>query len=302
MNDSPVIITKKLSKRYASKGPFAVKDLNLTINAGEVYGFLGPNGAGKSTTIRTLLNFIQPSGGSASILGLDIVRDSVRIRQRIGYLSGDFKAYDKMTGNQFLQFMSGLQPPKRKTYARELASTFNTNLNKRIGTLSKGNRQKIGIIQAFMHEPEVLILDEPTDGLDPLMQEAFYDLVRKVKKDGVTIFVSSHNLGEVKKICDRVGIIKGGVLVSQQTIADLALEAAQTFIVTFAKKPPLSELRAIKGVKVTSNKDGTVTLHVHGSLSPVFRVLAKHEVTHLVTQEFNLEDEFMRFYDKENTR
>jgi ABC-2 type transport system ATP-binding protein len=298
MDSAPVISLQKLSKRYRANLPFALKDVSLDIMRGEVYGFLGPNGAGKSTTIRTLLNFIYPSAGTAKIMGLDIVRDSVKIRRNLGYLSGDFRAYDKMTGQQFLNYMQALQPAKHKNYSKELASTFQINLKKRINTLSKGNRQKIGIIQAFMHEPEVIILDEPTDGLDPLMQEAFYDLVRTSAAAGTTIFMSSHNLSEVKKVCDRVGIIKDGVLVDQKTIADLAEAAAQTFIVSFKDKAPLGELRAIKSLKVVPQKDGSVQIHTSASLTPVFKVLAKHEVLHLSTREFNLEDEFMHFYEK----
>ena len=201
MNQSSVIKTKSLSKKYQGSQTYALKDLDIDVNKGEVFGFLGPNGAGKSTTIRLLLNFIQPSNGKAEIMGED-VRTSVKIRSKIGYLSGDFQAYNKMKGNQFLQYMSSLQPAKSTNYITELARRFDINLNKKIGELSKGNRQKIGIIQAFMHQPEIIILDEPTDGLDPLKQDEFYDLVSEFKKNEATFFVSSHNLNEVRKICD----------------------------------------------------------------------------------------------------
>lgn len=301
MERQVVIETNKLSKRYAPHTPYALRDLTISIRKGEVFGFLGPNGAGKSTTIRTLLNLIQPSGGSAKILGMDIVNDSVKVRRSVGYLSGDFSAYEKMTGQQFLDYMSDLQRPKRKTYVDELTAMFQFGVSKRIGDLSKGNRQKLGIIQAFMHEPDVLILDEPTDGLDPLMQENFYNLVATTKKRGATFFISSHNLSEVRKICDRVAIIKEGKLVSESTIADLALEAAQTFDITFESKAPLSDLRKLKKTKVTANKDGSVSLHVHGELSPLFALLAKHKVLHLSTRELNLEEEFMRYYEKRTT-
>ena len=302
MNDGPVISINKLSKRYNAGSPYALKNLTLSINKGEVFGFLGPNGAGKSTAIRTLLNFIQPTGGSATILGLDIVKDSVKIRRNLGYLSGDFKAYEKMTGKQLIKYMNSLQPPKRKGFADELAHTFKANLNKRISELSKGNRQKLGVIQAFMHEPEVIVLDEPTDGLDPLVQESFYELLKQVAGNGTTIFMSSHNLGEVKKVCDRVAIIKDGLLVSEKTIADLAKEAAQTLIVTFEGPAPINELKKLKDTKVTKNKDGTAKLHIHGPLPPVLALLAKHNATHIVSQEFNLEDEFMKFYETKAVR
>ncbi len=300
MSQTSTITLNKLGKQYAPNSPFALKDLTLTIDAGEVFGFLGPNGAGKSTTIRTLLNFIQPTSGSAQILGLDIVNDSQKIREHIGYLSGDFRAYEKMTGQQFIDYMCGIQTPKRKTYSSELASHFQLNLNKRIGELSKGSRQKLGVIQAFMHEPEVIILDEPTDGLDPLMQEACYELIRKSTKGGATIFMSSHNLGEVKKVCDRVAIIKDGKLIAEQSITDLTKAAAQTLIVTFEDKPPMTELRGLPDTVVSKNGDGSISLRVSGSLKPIFKLLSKHSVSHIGTKEFDLEHEFMQFYETEN--
>lgn len=297
MNKSPSIVIERLSKRYASNAPYALKDLSLEIFPGEVFGFLGPNGAGKSTTIRTLLNLIQPTSGTAHILGKNIVTESLAIRRKLGYLSGDFSAYGKMTGQQFIEYMNDLQPPKRKLYYKELAKIFQADLGKRISDLSKGNRQKIGVIQAFMHDPEVIILDEPTDGLDPLMQEAFYKLVAETKKGGATIFMSSHNLNEVRKVCDKVAIIKEGQLVSQSKISDLALEASQTFDVVFDGKAPVAELRKLAKTKVHPNNDGSVTLHVHGELKPLFATLARYDVRHLSTRELDLEEEFMRFYE-----
>lgn len=303
MQSDAVISVSKLSKRYGSSNVYALKDLTIHVNKGEVYGFLGPNGAGKSTTIRTLLNLIQPSGGKATILGKDIVKDSVDIRRSLGYLSGDFEAYEKMTGKQFLDYMDDLQPLKRKKRVNELADMFKINLHKKIGELSKGNRQKIGIVQAFMHEPEVFILDEPTDGLDPLMQETFYSLVKDLQTKGATLFISSHNLAEVRKMCDRVGIIRDGKLVSESAISELALEASQTFTITFAGKVPFADLKKIKTVKKLK-KDGAdkVTLHVHGELAPLFSLLSKHKVVTLSTRELNLEEEFMKYYETENRR
>lgn len=297
MNDEVAISTHNLSKQYAPNLPHALHKLNISIKKAEIYGFLGPNGAGKSTTIRTLLNFIQPTDGTATILGNNIVKDSVAIRRSLGYLSGDFSAYTKMNGNQFLDFMASLQPPKHSTYRKDLAKRFNINLHKRISDLSKGNRQKIGIIQAFMHEPEIVILDEPTDGLDPLMQETFYNLISEVRAKGTTVFVSSHNLSEVKKMCDRVGIIKDGKLVTERTIADLAEEAAQTFTIVFAEPVASTLLKQIKGIKKVTKDGSQYNLHVQGDLSPLLQFLSKHKVSHLVTQELNLEDEFMKYYE-----
>ncbi len=294
--DTAAIEITGLSKRYTAHGAYALNDLTLTVKQAEVYGFLGPNGAGKSTTIRTLLNFIQPTEGSAKILGHDIVKDAVKIRRRLGYLSGDFKAYEKMTGQQFLDYMANLQPLKRKVAIKELAKIFNADLRKRISDLSKGNRQKIGIIQACMHEPDILILDEPTDGLDPLMQEAFYDLVDRLKAKGTTFFVSSHNLAEVKKMCDRVGIIRDGKLVSENIIADMALEASQTFEVAFNNKVSLSDIRGIANVKKVLSRNGLFEIHVTGGFEPLLKFLSGQHITHLTTKELNLEEKFMRYY------
>jgi ABC-2 type transport system ATP-binding protein len=301
MNDN-VLQCDKLSKRYGAAPSLALKDLSLQVKRGEVYGFLGPNGAGKSTTIRTLLNFIQPTSGQATILGKDIVKDSLEIKKHIGYLSGDFNAYSKMTGHQFLDYLSELQPARRKGRKEQLAKLFRANLNKKISDLSKGNRQKIGIIQAFIHEPELYILDEPTDGLDPLMQEAFYHLVDEAQTQGASVFVSSHNLAEVRKMCDRVGFIRDGKLIAEWPIAELAQAAAQTFDLIFANPVTEPELRRISGVKnVTANHSG-FSLELHGDLGPLLTFLAKQKVTHLTTRELNLEEQFLKYYETESRR
>lgn len=294
--DTPIQITG-LSKQYAKHLPYALNGLNLSVKKGEVFGFLGPNGAGKSTTIRLLLNFIQPTKGSATILGSDIIKDSVDIRSKVSYLSGDFKAYDKMTGRQFLDYMSSLQTPKSKKYVNELAKQFEISLTKRIGDLSKGNRQKLGIIQAFMTDPELYILDEPTDGLDPLKQEVFYELVRQNKKRGKTFFISSHNLAEVRKICDRVGIIKDGKLVSESTISDLALEASHTFLITFKDSVPQSQLNKLKGIRAVPSGQNSLRVHVHGDLTALLKALSNYSVSRLSTESLSLEDEFMKYYE-----
>lgn len=285
-----------LSKRYRGTNFDALSDLTLQVKAGEIYGFLGPNGAGKSTTIHTLLNFIQPSRGQATILGKDIVKDSVAIKDHVGYLSGDLAMYPKMTGSQFLEYMGELQPPASKAYRSELVKRFQAELHKPLGNLSRGNKQKVGIVQAFMHQPDVLILDEPTTGLDPLMQEEFYKLLNETKQRGAAIFSSSHILGEVQKMCDRVGIIREGKLVAERSIADLAREAAQTFDIVFKDKPPIGKLRHIKGAQHVTAHGNTVTLHFHGELKPLFTELARHDILKLDTQNLDLEEIFLRFY------
>ncbi len=297
MTDTPpVIVADKLSKKYAGSQTYALSGLDLKIMPGEVYGFLGSNGAGKSTTIRTLMNFIQPSGGCAYILGWDVVKDSLKIKKQVGYLAGNVALYPKMTGKEFLRYMAELQPPKQPGYIQKLAKRFEIDLSRKISDLSKGNHQKIGIIQAFMHEPMVLILDEPTSGLDPLMQEEFYELVSESKARGAAVFVSSHNLTEVQKMCSRVGFVREGKLVGEHKIADLAKEATQTFDISFVDKVPLAELKKIKKIEAVQNSSHHATIHVRGNLSLLFAVLAKHEVNSINQREVNLEQEFLRLY------
>lgn len=296
MSDAIAIDTQKLSKRYPGTKTYALKDLTLQVKKGEVYGFLGPNGAGKSTAIRTLLNFLQPTGGSATILGLDIVDDSTQLKSKIGYLSGELSMYRKLSGRQFLDYMAELQPIKHRAFQQTLIRSFGSKLDQPLHSLSKGNRQKLGIIQAFMHEPEVLILDEPTSGLDPLMQEEFFKLVRQMQSLGSAVFVSSHNLAEVLRMCDRVGFIREGNLVAQESISKLQSRAAHSFIINFANSAPINELRAIKGLKLDSFGDKSVHVELKGDLSPLFEILAKHKVLRLDPEEVNLEQEFMRFY------
>lgn len=293
---STVIDCKKLSKRYGKSDVYALKDLTLQVNAGEVYGFLGPNGAGKSTAIRTLLNFLQPTSGSATIMGYDIVKDGVKIRESIGYLSGDAALYPKMTGQQFLDYMASLQPKTDLAYRQDLTRRLGAVPDKQLGTLSRGNKQKIGIIQAFMHRPKVIIMDEPTSGLDPLMQEVFYDIVNEAKGREAAIFSSSHILGEVQKLCDRVGIIRDGQLVAEKDIADLTREASQTFDIIFSDKPPIAALKKIAGLHVGESEGSHVVIHMSGELAPLFSLLAKHKVTKLDARSLDLEEVFLDFY------
>jgi ABC-2 type transport system ATP-binding protein len=290
------IVLDHLSKHYRGAKNFSLQDVSLQVAPGEVYGFLGANGAGKSTTIRTLLNFIQPTSGSASICGLDIVRDSVAVKKHVGYLAGEVALYDKMTGHEFLRYMGELQPPKSPNFVIELIERFEADPNKPLGELSKGNRQKFGLIQALMHEPDVLVLDEPTSGLDPLMQDEFFTLVREAKERGASVFVSSHNFAEVQRMCDRIGLLRAGKLVAEQTLADLANKAAHTFALTFADAAPVAELQRLKRAHVTPHDEHHLTVSLEGELTPLFQLLGKHHVTRLEQQEVNLEEEFMRFY------
>ena len=287
---------ESLGKRYGTSGGFALQDITLGVKGGEVYGFLGPNGAGKSTTIRLLMNFLRPTAGKASINGLDCQSDSVVLKRDVGYLSGDFAVYPKMTGQQYLDYMGALQPNTDRRYRDTLAKQFKADLRKPMGELSRGNRQKVGIIQAFMHKPSVLILDEPTSGLDPLMQEAFYTLIRDAKDRYAAIFVSSHILSEVQKVCDRIGIIRDGKLITEKNIGEMADYASQTFEITFKNKAPTAALKKIPDSKLVSSDGQQVRIHMYGSLTPLFTVLSKHEVASLDAQNLDLEEAFIELY------
>ena len=298
MSKTAVIDCQDLSKRYGHSPTLALQKLTLQVHAGEVYGFLGPNGAGKSTAIRTLLNFIQPTSGRATILGLDIVKDSVAIKASVGYLAGEVVLYERMTGQQFFDYMTDLQPLKHPAYLKELVATFSADLHKPIDSLSKGNRQKLGVIQAFMHEPEVLILDEPTSGLDPLMQAAFYETVEAAKQRGAAIFLSSHDLAEVRKMCDRIGFIRDGQFIAEKTIADLQQAAAHRFDITFKAAPPLADLHKLTDTEITPLTDHTVGVNIRGDLKPLFKLLSQSAVISLAPHQLELEDEFLSFYRK----
>ena len=290
------ITTVGLSKKYPGSRVLALESLDLDIAAGEVYGFLGPNGAGKTTTIRLLMNFIQPTAGNATILGGDAVRDSAAIHREIGYMSGEGAHYPKMTATQMLKYLTELRPLKRRKSLAELIKRFDVSMNIKIRDLSRGNRQKVAILQAFMHEPKVLILDEPTSGLDPLMQEQFYQLVKERKEQGSAVFFSSHNLAEVQKVCDRIGFIREGKLIAEQSISEVAATAASTFDLTFVGKAPIGELKRIRHAKVTQHTQSHVTVYLRGDLSPLFRILAHYQVASISQREINLEEEFLSFY------
>jgi ABC-2 type transport system ATP-binding protein len=290
------IVTHNLTKRYGHDPRPALDKLNLSIAPGEVYGYLGANGAGKSTTIRLLMNFLQPTGGSAQIAGLDTVRDSVAIKKRVGYLAGDVALYQKTTGKELLDYLSALQGHANPDYRRTLEKRFEADTNKPIGTLSKGNRQKIGILQALMHRPDVLILDEPTSGLDPLMQEAFYDSVREASSRGAAVLMSSHNLVEAQRVCDRIGIIKHGKLIHEQAITGETLLGKTTFRIVLAKPEDTDKLKKTAYLTFVSQEGVTVVVQAADSVAKALGALSKFDIREFSTQQLNLEDEFLDFY------
>lgn len=289
------IITDGLTKYYGNDKVAALDQLSLQIQPGEIYGFLGANGAGKSTTIRLLLNFLQPSSGSATIMGLDAVKDTVAIKKQIGYLAGDVSLYLKPTGRQVLDFLSSLQ--KADAYRQDLEKRFKVDLDKPIGELSKGNRQKLGIVQAFMHQPAVLVLDEPTAGLDPLMQEAFYETVLESKQRGAAVLMSSHNLAEAQRICDRIGIIKHGKLIHEQTMSQDNTLGTVIFKVMFANPADLVKCKTASGLKFVSQTDShSALLKPVGTIAAALKALSQYDIQELNTQSLDLEDEFLEFY------
>ena len=297
MTTVPSLVLEKLSKRYPGTTVLALDSVSLRVNAGEVYGFLGSNGAGKTTTIRLLLNFLQPTSGSAQILGLDSVRQSVEAKKHVGYLSGDVALYQKATGRQLLDYLSALQKGGDPVYRKTLEKRFEADLDKPISSLSKGNRQKIGILQAVMHQPDVLILDEPTSGLDPLMQEAFYETIDEAKQHGAAVLMSSHNLAEAQRACDRVGIIKHGKLIREQSIGgDLEL-GKSVFRVVLADHKAVSRLKTTPGLKFLSQEGAvTVLVQVDDTIAHALKALSQFDIRELTTEQLNLEDEFMGFY------
>ena len=298
MAESPLLSIAHLTKRYPGMPIPALHDVSLSVLPGEVYGFLGANGAGKSTTIRTLLNFLQPTSGSAMIAGYDIVSEAVMVKRHVGYLAGEVELYGKATGKQFLDYMNALQPVKRLEFKKELVARFEVTLDQPIATLSKGNRQKLGIVQAFMHEPDVLILDEPTSGLDPLMQEEFFRLIRQTKNRGAAVFLSSHNLSETQRMCDRVGIIKHGKLIREQAIGGLRDLGAPLFRIRLVHATDVAKLKQSKTLTVTSVVDEqTVLVQPRTSIASALSALSKFDIAAFTTEQLDLEDEFIKFYE-----
>ena len=293
---SNVIETVGLTKYY---GPTpGIVDLDLTVREGEVFGFLGPNGAGKSTTIRVLMNFLFPSEGSATVLGLDIVEDTVEIRRRTGYLPGDLAMYEEMTAREFFMYFANLRGVDTRKQTAALADRFELALDRKIGDYSSGNRQKVGVVSAFMHEPELLILDEPTSGLDPLMQQEFQELIDEVRAEGRSVFLSSHILPEVDRIADRVGIIRESRLVEVDTVEAFKTQAHGSVTLQFASPVEATSFEAIPNVvEVESRSEGTVlTVTVRGDMDALVKTASQHQIVSMSTRSGELEEVFLSYY------
>jgi ABC-2 type transport system ATP-binding protein len=289
-----IIETFGLCKRYGSSR--GIEDLTLTIRRGEVFGLLGPNGAGKTTTIRTLLDLLHASSGSARLFGLDSHRDSRAIRARLGNLPGDFVYDDRLTGRELLRFFADVRGMHGLGRADDLAKRFEADLDRPLRALSRGNRQKIGLIQALFHEPELVVLDEPTSGLDPLMQEEFLSVVGEFRERGGTVLLSSHDLDEVERICDRVGIIRAGRLIAVDEVQAMRGRAYRHVTVRFTHPVTVAELDGVPGVEDVSADDATLHFRVLGDLDPVIKALAAHRVRDLEVTRPTLEELFLTFY------
>lgn len=290
---NPVIDIARLRKSYGKYE--ALRGIDLDVRPGEVYGFLGPNGAGKSTTIRILLDEIRASAGSAQLFGLDSRRDAVEIHRRLGYLPSDLALYPKMTGRDSLKFFARLRGGVDQAYVDELAERFDATLDKRTGELSTGNRQKIGLIAAFMHKPELLIMDEPNAGLDPLVQHEFQSLVREVADEGRTVFLSSHTLSEVQRVADRVGIIRHGEMVAVEDIDDLRAVRKVTMLVE--PKPDPADFAAVDGARDIVVNENHVHLSFDGELGSLLQAVgSKYRILDLMASDADLEEVFLAFY------
>jgi ABC-2 type transport system ATP-binding protein len=293
MADHPVIQARSLSKSYGSTR--GIDGLDFTVEEGEIFGLLGPNGAGKTTTIRLLLDLIRPDSGSVHVFGTE-PRGTPAVRRRIGYLPGDLRLYERMSGREQLSYYAGLRDLAGLGRADELAERFDVELDRPLRTLSKGNRQKVGIVQAFMHDPDLLILDEPTSGLDPLVQQTFYALLDEVRAAGRTALISSHVLPEVQRVAGRVALLREGRVVLEDTVEALRAHAVAHVEVTLAAPAPVDAFAAVAGAREISRHDHTIVFALTGEPDSPVKALAAHHVVALESREADLEDVFLALY------
>ena len=291
-----MIRTNGLTKRFG--GLVAVNSLDLEVQRGEVFGYLGPNGSGKSTTIRMLLDFIRPSAGSFEMLGSEGGRPDVR--RRVGYLPGELKLDPKYTTNDVVRFYGDLRGGYDESFVGALLERFDLDPKRPIGQLSTGNKRKVGIVQAFMHRPELLLLDEPTQGLDPLLQYEFHQLIGEVKAAGATVFLSSHVLPEVEVLANRVGILRRGELVTVASVDDLQRQARQRIELYVSGRASIKPFQKLPGVVEASRAGNIISVVVEGPVDAVVKEAARVNVRRIVTRETDLEDVFLQYYKGES--
>jgi ABC-2 type transport system ATP-binding protein len=294
---SAIIEVEKLTKSYGSKR--GIIDVSFQVEEGEVFGFLGPNGAGKTTTIRTLMALLRADSGKARIAGMEVWQQSVAIKKLVGYLPGELSLDPNLTGGQILTYFGHLRGGVDQAYLKQLINRFDLDPTRKFRQYSSGNKRKIGLIQAFMHRPRLLILDEPTNGLDPLNQQEFDRMVLEVRDDGRTVFLSSHILTEVEQTCTRVGIIREGRLVRVGGVAELKDIKHYVVTITFAQAVPAEAFKALEGVEqVEALADGqTLRVTVSGALDAVVKEAAQYSVISMTSHEPSLEDVFLRYYE-----
>jgi ABC-2 type transport system ATP-binding protein len=288
------IKTEGLTKHYGDVK--ALVGLDLEVERGEVFGFLGPNGAGKTTTIRSLLHFLFPTSGSASVLGLDVATHAVEVRSRVAYVPSEYSLYPKLTGAENLTYLANLRGGVDLGYVNQLAERLEVDLSRRVGDLSTGNKQKVGLIQGFMGKAELVILDEPSTGLDPLMQQELQALIREVREDGRTVFLSSHSLAEVERVADRVGILRHGRLVVVEPLHALKRKAIRRIDLEFEAPVEASVFEGIDGVRSAEQRGNTVVVSFEGSVNALLRAALEHDVVNLNSREADLEQIFLTYY------
>ena len=275
----------------------ALAGIDLAVEPGQIFGFLGPNGAGKTTAIRIILDLIRPTAGTATVLGFDSVRESIDVRRRCGYLPGDLRLYDSMNGHAFLDLIDSFRPDRRDARHRaDLLDLLDLDASLTIRALSKGNRQKLGLVQAMMHRPELLILDEPTSGLDPLVQNEVAALLEACARDGRTVFFSSHVLPEVERLSHSVAIIRKGQIVAIEDIARLKARSAHVVEVTFAQPPPPDAFASLAGVTELRRDGPVVRLQARDGIDALLKAIARNRVLDLRTEQPSLEDAFLEYY------
>ena len=291
----PIIVIDQLKKSYGKIQ--AVNGISMSVEHGEIFGFLGPNGPGKTTTIRCMLDVIRPTRGTIRVLGLDAQRDKLALHQYIGYLPGDVHLPGQMTGKQIINYFSRLQGSE-PVLLRDLVARFDVEMKRPLKGYSKGMRQKIGIVLAFMCDPQVLILDEPTSGLDPLLQKVFNEFLLEEQARGKTIFMSSHIMSEVEKVCHRIAVIRKGELVTVEEVETLREKAGQRVTVEFGDPVTEEELTRIPGVSMVKKSNEHYQFNVSGSMDPLIKALSRHEVIRLQVEEAPLEEVFLKFYEE----